>query len=77
MHAQRSVAQDAHLGDPTVSKPVCAERLVRGKDRRLVFQNAICYENVACAAFGGKLAVKRVHVQRLVNRHLFRNRLRR
>ena len=77
MHAQRSVAHDVRLGDPTVSKPVCAERLVNGKVRRLVLQNANCYENVACVALGGKLAVKRVHVQRLVNRHLFRNRLRR
>ena len=71
------MAHDVHLGYPTVSKPVCAQRLVNGQVHRLALQNAICYENVACAALGGKLAVKRVHVQRLVNRHLFRNRLRR
>ena len=27
----------------------------------------ICYENFVCATFAGQLAVKHVHVQRLVN----------
>ena len=60
-----------------MSKPVFAQRLVKGEVHPLVLQNAICYENVACVAFGGKLAVKRVHVKRLVNIHLFRNKFRR
>ena len=49
----------------------CAQHLVNREVHRCVLRIAMCYENVACAALDGKLAVKRVHVQRLVNRGPF------
>ena len=68
LRVQHLVTHDLHAGDPKVPKPMCAQRLVNGEVHRCVLRIAICNENLLCAAFAGKWAVKRLHVQRLVNR---------
>ena len=62
LRVHRLVLHDAHVGDPTVPTPVCAQRLVNREVDRCVLRIAICYENVACVAFGCKVAVKHVRV---------------
>ena len=48
---------------------MCEHRLVNGEVDCCVLRNAMCYkQKVECAVLCGKLAVKRVHEQRLVNR---------
>ena len=71
VRVQRLVVHDLYVGDPKVSKPVCAQRLVNGVVHRCFLRIAICYEHIVCATLAGKLAVKRVQVQRLVNRGCF------
>ena len=68
VRAQRLVAHNVHVGNPKVLKSECAQCLVNREVHRCVLWIANCYANVTSAAFGGKLAVKRVHVQRLVNK---------
>ena len=68
---QHLFAQDFHVRDGKVPKPVCAHRLVNGEMHRCVLRIAICYESVACVAVAGKCVVKRVHVQCLVNGGVF------
>ena len=68
VRVQRLVSHDLYVGDPKVPQPVCAQRLVNGEVHRCVLRIAMCHESVAFESFAGKLAVKRLHVQRLVNR---------
>ena len=71
LRVQRLVSHDLCVVDPKVPKPVCAQRLVSGEVHQCFLRIAICYENGVRATFAGKLAVKRVQVQRLANRSRF------
>ena len=71
MRVHRLVTHDVHVVDPKVAKPNCAQHLVTREVHRCVLWIAMCYENVACAAFGCKLGVNHVHLQRMVNRGPF------
>ena len=71
LRVQRLEAHDMYVGDPKVFTPVCAQHLLNGEVCRCVLWIAICYENDVCATLAGKLVVKRLHVQRLVNRGIF------
>ena len=71
VRVHRLGARDVHVGDPNVPKPGSAQHLLNREMHRCVLRIAMRYENGACEALGGKLAMKRVHVQRLVSRGLF------
>ena len=66
VRVQRLVAHDLYVGCPKVW--VCAQHLLNREVHRCGLRIASSFENGACVTSAGKLAVKRVHVQRLVNR---------
>ena len=70
MRVQRLVAHNVHMGDPKLPKLVCASRFGSGEVHICLLWITVCYESVACEEFAVKLAVKCVHVLRLVNRGL-------